>query len=358
MLGPARSAMGGMASVAAVYESAGLFDEWPITYVDTFRDDGTNKIATMLRAFLTAFWSLAKGRARCLHLHVATKTSFYRKSIFMLLAIGFRVPYIFHIHGADFDQFVERQCNPLQRRYVLFTLRKAAAVIALSPFWRDWIMKHVPTATVACIPNPVEANIDDSVPTQTSRRPIVLFLGRLEQRKGIFDLVSAIAAVAEKVPGVILKCGGDGDPTPVLAHARSIGIDDKVQLLGWVRGARKSALLEEAAVLALPSYNEGLPVAILEAMAAQLPVVSTPVGGIPDAIESGHSGLLVPPGNVAALTECLVQLLASPDERQRLATNARSVVAIKYSAEKVLAQVGDLYRSLGLDSIEIRRRNQ
>lgn len=346
MLGPSLEAMGGMASVAATYRAAGLFDTWPVLYVETYRDDGTSKIAVFLKALGRMIRLMAGGHIQCIHLHVATRTSFLRKSIFMLLAILFRVPYVFHIHGADFDEFAEELSGPLTREYVRFLLVRSSAVIALSQHWSLWVSRFAPGSKVVAIPNPVELP-RHTLPPQHDRPDHVLFLGQLGQRKGVLDLVAALAQIAAHFPQAHLYCGGDGNQDLVLQRAKALGIQNRVTMLGWVRGTAKSKLLSEAAVFALPSYHEGLPVAILEAMANGATVISTRVGGIPDAIDSGVDGLLIEAGDVNGLADALRSLLGNPSLRHDLATNARAKVEDLYAAPRILAQLGSVYRQLG-----------
>lgn len=346
MLGPSLDAMGGMASVAATYRAAGLFDTWPIIYIDTYRDDGTSKILVLLRALIRMLGLFIRGQVQCIHIHVATRTSFLRKSIFMLLALAFRVPYAFHIHGADFDVFVEKISGPLTREYARFLLTHSTVVIALSPHWSRWVSRFAPGTNVRSIPNPVELPAE-TPPSQHDRPDHVLFLGQIGQRKGILDLVTAMARVARMFPNAHLYCGGDGDTNLVRDRAAALGISDRVTTLGWVRGTTKSQLLAEAAVFALPSYHEGLPVAILEAMANGATVISTCVGGIPDAIEHGHDGLLIDPGDIDALAMALERLLSNRSLREDLATRARAKVETLYAADHVISQIGAAYQALG-----------
>jgi len=175
-----------------------------------------------------------------------------------------------------------------------------------------------------------------------------LFLGRLGQRKGSYDLLNAAALIAATRPDLRLMMGGDGELEGVRERAAELGIADKVDLLGWVRGEEKERLLGDAVLYALPSYNEGLPVSVLEAMAAGLPILGTPVGGIPEALTDGVEGFLVEPGDVPALADRLERLLGDPKLARRMGEAARRKVEAAFSADAVVPQVEAMYVGMGL----------
>jgi glycosyltransferase involved in cell wall biosynthesis len=174
----------------------------------------------------------------------------------------------------------------------------------------------------------------------------ILFLGRLETAKGIDELLDAAAALAPRFPQLRLVLGGEGD----LAHARrraaELGIADRVELPGWIGPAARDAELARAAVFCLPSHAEGLPMSMLEAMAAGRPVVVTSVGGIPETIQDRDNGLLVPPRDAAALAAALASVLEDDALRAHLAARARETIEQQYSLAVVGEQLASLYREL------------
>ena len=131
--------------------------------------------------------------------------------------------------------------------------------------------------------------------------------------------------------------------------AKELGIYNLVDILGWVEGAEKERLLADATVYVLPSYVEGLPMGILEAMAAGLPVIATDVGGIPDAVENGIEGILVQPGDVSAITDAIRMLLSQPGLRARMGKAGRQKVLDSFIPERVLPRLEQIYRDLGVN---------
>lgn len=348
MLGPARVAKGGMATVINNYEKAGLLKKWGVIFLVTHAEGNTvEKVFVALHALCRFIALLITGRVALLHVHSAQNTSFWRKSLFSLIAFSARRPVLFHLHGSEFMDFYNLRCGRLRKQFVRFVLTKSAAVIGLSTQWVQNITVMAPDAHAVCLFNSVSVPVIDDARPQKDRQPIILFLGRLGLRKGTYDLLDALVAVRKEFPNVILKLGGDGDEGQVRERAKELGVERNIEILGWVTGDQKDSLLREAAVYVLPSYNEGLPMGILEAMSMGLPVVSTPVGGIPDAIASESDGILVDAGDVAALALALKRLLHNPNLRQELGDAAREKIIQRFSAKTVIPQLEKLYKELG-----------
>jgi glycosyltransferase involved in cell wall biosynthesis len=160
-------------------------------------------------------------------------------------------------------------------------------------------------------------------------------------------LLEAVSRVVGKHPQLKLRMAGDGEVEQAKAAVDRLGLQAHVDILDWVSGAQKSALLERAAIYALPSYCEGLPMSVLEAMAAGLPVICTPVGGVPEAVTDGREGWVIPPGDIAALSNALDSLLSRAELRRRMGDAARHKIESLFSVAHILPQVEQLYEQLG-----------
>ncbi|SRR5581483_11799193 len=168
---------------------------------------------------------------------------------------------------------------------------------------------------------------------------VVLFLGRLERGKGIFDLLDTISALRGPIPDVRLVCAGDGDLESIARYAKELGIGDVVAFPSWVGPVEKQLLIGRAAVFVLPSYAEGLPMSLLETMAAGLPVVATAVGGIPDVVTDGVNGFLFSSGDTGMLERLLRRLMQDRRLGQRIARAARETVEHHFAADRVVAEL-------------------
>jgi glycosyltransferase involved in cell wall biosynthesis len=360
MLGihPASVQRGGISSVVDVYRDHGLFDRWPIHYIGTVMSGSALK---KTKVFLAAWFEFLKllltGRVAGVHAHTASRASFWRKSAFLLAASFAGRPVILHLHGGKFVDFYRKECGPGRRALIRFVLRRADRTVVLASQWERALQQIAPGVRTTVIFNPVAvapikpANRVDEArnhAVEQTHRHAVLFLGRLSEAKGFFDLLRAIAVVKQRYPDVQLRCGGIGDTKAIQAALRELDIEANVVLLGWIEGQDKARELANAAVYVLPSYAEGLPMGVLEAMVAGKAVVASTVGGTPDAIEDGRSGFLIAPGDVDSLVDRLLRLLTDGNLRDQFGAIARLRAREHFSCETVLGQVEELYRSLRL----------
>jgi glycosyltransferase involved in cell wall biosynthesis len=346
MLGTAMETMGGIAAVVRVYQEAGLLQRFGVRYIATHCDGSRwRKLAVMLRAHALFAGLLLRGRVGLVHMHLASRASFWRKSGFFLLARLCRVPAILHLHGGGFARFYGEECGPLRQRFVRYVFRHSARVVVLSEGWRQWVQSMCGHPHVLCLYNPVL--LPPASAWEARSRGAVLSLGRLGRQKGSFDLLQAAARLAPRLGELELRLGGDGELEAVRAQAARMGIAGQVQVLGWVSGEGKRRQLALARLFALPSYFEGLPMSVLEAMAAGLPVLATAVGGIPEAVADGVEGFLVEPGDIDALAARLAQLLQDDALARRMGEAARRKVESTFCSDAVLPRVERLYRELG-----------
>lgn len=226
------------------------------------------------------------------------------------------------------------------------TTRLADAVVAPSQATAEELRRDYGAARVEVIPNGVALAASPAV-HRRELPPVILYAGRLRSRKAVAVLVAALPRVLAALPACRLVIVGGGEQSARVAaavHAR--GLTGHVELAGALPRAAAVARLAEADVFCLPSTYEGLPLAILEAMAAGLPVVATAVAGNSEAVEDGVSGLLVPPESAAALAEALISLLLDPARRQQMGEAGRRRVAERFAIERVVERHLALLRQL------------
>lgn len=341
MAGPALSAPGGMSAVVCSYRDVGLFKKASVVYLDTYTHPGLlTQLQVFGRAVLRFGRALLAGQVRLLHVHSASRGSFWRKSVLCAMARWAGVPYLIHVHSGEFPVFYEREAGPLGRWWVQRTLRRAHAVLALTPGWAERLQVLVGEVRCTPVPNPVP--LPTQVPQPRAVRRRLLFLGRIRQKKGAFDLLRSFARVLHAQPGARLVMAGDGDLAAGMALCVELGISDAVHFTGWIDGPAKAAALQAADVFVLPSYFEGLPIGVLEAMASGLVVVASPVGGVPDLVTDGVQGRLVPPGEVQRLADVLVEVLADTKTSNAMATAAWEAVQ-SHDASAVARLIQSLY---------------
>ncbi|MFQ5350273.1 MAG: glycosyltransferase family 4 protein [Thermoanaerobaculia bacterium] len=175
----------------------------------------------------------------------------------------------------------------------------------------------------------------------------VLYAGRLRTRKAVAVLVEAFARVHQRAPGARLRLLGDGEQRPALEEqVRRLELSDVVRFEGAVPHGRMPELYAAADIFCLPSLYEGFPLAILEAMAAGLPVVATRVAGNPEAVDDGVHGRLVEAEDAAGLAAALLDLIADEESRHRMGRQARQRIEEEFSIERIGAAYRELWEGL------------
>ena len=329
---------GGVAAVENVYSTF----YHPFNHVSTVVDYGkTRKLWTFFKALSSfLYWMIFHKEIKIVHVHGASEASFWRKRIFIRIAKYYKKKIVFHCHGAEFKNFTK-----VHHKAVSKTLSKCDCIIALSKSWKRWFEEefHHPNVVVIknVIPQPV---IKDKSEADCLFR--LLFLGRLGKRKGIYDLLDVMIANKNAYNGRLqLLLGGDGDIEEVNQIIAKEKLEDIVKYEGWVSGEKKVELLNQADAYILPSYNEGLPISILEAMSYNLPIISTKVGGIPEILEDGINGFIMEPGDKKAIKDAIDRLMNDVDLRKKMGLESAHKVKA-HLPEHVEKQLEELYDHL------------
>jgi polysaccharide biosynthesis protein VpsI len=340
LIGPSISQKGGIASVLRLLRQQLQNKGITVLLVPTC---GASTCGKALMLYLGAIFTVIRdclwNRSDVVHLHVASRGSCLRKTLLAAICLAFRKPYIVHLHGGGFRQFFSVHLDNLGRRWVRFIFRRAAFVIALSDTWKEWIDSTITGTRTEVVFNGVPTNNHSRLPP--SANPTILFLGRVEEQKGIGELISAFRKVVDVLPEASLEIGGEGAISFYEKQCRDL---PSVRFLGWIEEGERQAALQRAAVLGLPSWNEGLPMSILEAMSVGLPTVATAVGGIPDLVVDGETGLLVMPHDVDALADAFIKILANPRLAEQMGQNAQTRQRLHFSTERMGQRCVMLYQ--------------
>ena len=257
-----------------------------------------------------------------------------------------KIPIVNHIHGADFDEFYvnapEEKKDKIKKVY-----SKCNVLIALSEEWKKRLSQIVAEDRIEIIEN-YSVLHEDALEERMQREcnNTVLFLGELGKRKGCYDIPEVIAQVRKSIPEVKFILAGAGSEVDENAIKKLIdekGISDNVEFPGWVRGDTKDKLLRKADVFFLPSYNEGMPMAVLDAMGYGLPVVSTNVGGIPKIVHDGENGVCCEAGDVDRMSRAITELMLNEELRENAGRDSMKIVKAKYSLEAHIEMLERVY---------------
>ncbi|MBK4730569.1 glycosyltransferase family 4 protein [Oxynema sp. CENA135] len=324
MLGPTLRQKGGVAAV----EEAIVRHAPPELKIDHIVTHEEGSIARRLQVFATGLKALTaqlgRGETDLVHIHFAERGSVFRKAIALSVVRRFGKPAILHAHGSEFHTFYQNLA-PVWREAIARIFRQSSYLIVLSESWKTFYVEqlNLDPDQVIPIPNPVE--IPPEVPDRRAQTTVnFLFLGRIGQRKGAFDAIEAFAALPpDRRDRAALTMAGDGEIERARDRVSQLNLGDRITFPGWVDPVRRAQLLAEASVFVLPSYNEGLPMALLESMSWQLPAIATPVGGIAEVLTPNETGWLVTPGAIAELSAAMQQAIDNEPLRIRLGINAR-----------------------------------
>jgi len=342
--GPALTVRGGVSSVEQL-----ICDYLPpyvsMRHVPTTEDGSAiAKASVFARAVQVLRRSLESLDPTISHIHFASRGSTLRKVILAEMVARAGRPLVMHAHGAEFDQF-HRRLPAAVRRNVNRTLQHANVFITLSTQWRDFYAEEceISPSKIVVLPNPVR--VPAEVPERGGRDVVqFLHLGRLGERKGSYDLVNAFAGLPEGLRSrARLVMAGDGDFEGVRKLAQPLG--SQVEVHSWIDTHARDRLLQKSDVFALPSRAEGVPMALLEAMANGLPSITASVGGIPDVFRNGLDGVLVTPGDLGQIRAAMIRLISDDALRLAAGRNAREH-ARAHDVHVYARRLADLYQRI------------
>lgn len=304
-------APGGIASVVTIYDE----NIESLRYLVTVgsRDANKFKKSYYFIVSLIKFLSLMlfDKRIKIVHIQGSHGVSYNRKKLFVYVAKFFNKKVIWHMHASQFVPFYN---NNKDKKEIVKMLNMSDTLIVLSQYYYDFYKTIGVDEKKIVILNNIVSHPNLNKMEHKDGRIHFLFLGEISDRKGIFDLLQVIVDNREYFSRTIaIKLGGNGEVDRVNSFIKSYKLENIVTFEGWVCSQKKIDLLNWADVYILPSYNEGLPISILEALSYACPVISTPVGGIKEVVHKGLNGVIVEPGNLQQIRDALKYYVEHPD---------------------------------------------
>ncbi len=340
---------GGMGSVTRAMH-AWWQSERPQTLLHVLDPHGDRQAWLWPLFFVRALLALCairfQGPVDVVHIQVSQRSSIWRKGVFVLLAKAMGSATVLHHHGSEFVAWVERS-NLLTRSWTFAIARRAGMNVVLGEATRRYLVDvaGVPESRVVVRFNAVPDILDDSQGQEPDPWHL-LIVANLSPRKGVSELLQSVAALAKEGHPVQLTLAGGGEVDRYVAEAKALGIAHLCRFCGWLPGKQVAGLINSHGALVLPSHNEGMPMAILEALSARLPVIATPVGAIPEVLQHDENCLFVPPGQVPELTDAIRQLSTDEALRQHLAGNGRRLFEEKFDLDPYMQRMASLYLSV------------
>lgn len=343
MIGPSINGNGGIASVIKSYSESNKLNS-KIELISSYKDGNkVKKLIEFIKGLTCCFYKLALNKnIDIVHIHSASRASFERKKYFLKLSKLFNKKVILHIHGAEFMEYYN-ECSFKKKDSIKEVITSADIVIALSRKWKEDLSRISDRDNIKVVYNPV---VVDKFYKSNCEKENIVFMGRVGKRKGIYDLIEVMPQVINDFPNVNLYICGDGELDKVKKIIEKNKLSKNVLLMGWVNEEKKISILKESSINVLPSYNEGMPISILEAMSSGVPTLATNIAGIPEEIENKKNGYLFNPGEVQTLYEYIVSLLNDKDLRSKMGDEALKKVKKNFDISVIESQLIAVYKNM------------
>lgn len=342
MVGPDVNAMGGVATVERNILDAVASTGCSVGFVATMADcSKLGKVFLFIKALAEVRMRIRE--ADVCHVHTALGMSYRRKYLVCRQAAKAGVPYVLHVHEGDFENLYEAM-PARERAKVDWMMDNAAKVIALSDEWDAYFRSKFGLENIAVLENAV------FVPKVVGERKDpakFYFLGRMCPKKGVDILLRAVQRLISIHPEAkVLLAGGGEELLNYKNLAAELGVADNVEFLGWADDGMKARLVDECLISVLPSNAEGLPMCVLESMAAGCASIATSVGGLPSLIDDGVNGLLVEPRDPEGLADTMAKCIENPEWTRRIAVKGRQTISDRYSMEVYLSRLASIYEEV------------
>ncbi|RYZ11147.1 MAG: glycosyltransferase family 1 protein [Comamonadaceae bacterium] len=289
------------------------------------------------------------GRLAGVHVNMAERLSLVRKSIVIVACRLLGIPVVLHLHAAQLHHFYRSLPSPL-RSLTRWVFSLPASCLVLGTTARRFVVEElgVPPQRVEIVingvPEPLPAARSRAVDGTEAHPLRLLFVGNLSQRKGVSDLLAALAQPGFDGPDFELVLAGGGDIAHYRAQAEALGVAARVSFAGWCEQAEVARLMSRSDLLVLPSYDEGLPLVILEALAHGVPVLCTPVGEIPQVFTDGLDACFVTPGDLPGIAAALQRLMADAPLRHRLGRQGRALYEARFSLARFFDSIAAVHQ--------------
>jgi glycosyltransferase involved in cell wall biosynthesis len=321
MIGPRLDVKGGVSSVTRMIIQEERSD-FEIIFRPSMNDKSLiGRIYHFISRILLFPYERLIIRPDVVHIHFSHSLSTWRKSVLSSIWRLSGKPVLMHAHSSDYKEYLPSLLRPF-RRIAINSVKKSDALLVLSESWKIFYSEScdVGFEKIHVMENPIEVNTNSA-----TKEELVLFSGRVGDRKGAFKLIEAWSKISsEERGGWKLVLTGDGEISKARRMVEELAVSESADVLGWVEENELLKLMSSCSIFVLPSRNEGLPMSLLEAMAQGAAVIATPVGGIPEVVEDGVNGLLIGVNDVEELSMSLKTLIADNSHRKTLGSNAKS----------------------------------
>ena len=338
-----RNHRGGIGAVIAVYSK--YFEK--LNFIPTYKvGSAPYKCYVFFIGLSKIIYTLLRNRSiKIVHIYGASYGSFFRKFIcFIISKYLFRKKVIFSVHCGLVHLFLAKSSSIIKKIYRKY-INSVDAIICLSESQKLFFENNYNPKKIEILPNIIDYPVIKEKNKDTEKIRF-LFLGLIGNNKGIFDVIEVIRNNVNLFDNKIeLIIGGNGEVDRLQNLIKKYQIGNIVKFVGWVKNETKIQYLQNSDVYILPSYNEGLPISILEALSYRKPIISTDVGGIPEIVKNNENGFLISPGNLEQIEKSMKHFIENPRDIEKFGS-VSAKMAEKYLPNSVLMQLENLYNEL------------
>ena len=346
MLGNHPSNKGGMTSVInQIREHDWIQEGIRLSFIPTFiPGNPVKKVLFFIIALVKILWKFVFSKPDVVYMHMSYKGSFTRKYIVHKLCALFSVNDIVHLHGTKlFDMY--KSSTSKKSKQIEKLISECKAFIVLGEHDATAVKEIVPDAKIIVVRNAIK--IPD-YKAQWNSVCHLLYMGVLIPAKGVTDLLQSVNYIQATRPDVELEleiCGVGSEEEKLKQYVCEHSLEKIVKFNGWVSGERKEEMLRKANLLVLPSYTEGLPIAVLEAMSYGMPIISTQVGDLAELVKNGINGYLIQPGDINALSEHIL-LMTDKQRWEDFSYMSRKIAEEQFSIDLLYSKLTEVLKEV------------
>ena len=353
ILSPSRTAASGVTTHANMLFASPLNNDFELLHFQVGSEGRVENRWQRLVRYIGSPIRLARlilrYRPKVVHLNTSINNkAYWRDLIYLGVAKLLGCKVVNQIHGGVLPANFTHNSYIKYRLFQCF-IACSDVVVLISKEAHQAYLKYTPETHLVYIPNAIEhAGLLGDIVITSAQRPLkLIYIGRLTFEKGLFEALEAIARLVTLGRKLSFQIVGGGEAEMALRErVEQLGIAQHVHLLGAIFGEAKNELWKQADVFVFPTYSEGLPYSMLEAMAAGTPPITCPVGAIPDVVQNGVHGLLVPPKDVDAIVQAIVLMDERRDQLHRMAETGRRCVLEHYTVERLALDFHGVYNCL------------
>jgi len=348
---------GGIAVLVKETLNSRLKDKYDLIHCRTGSRDITvaqeetyiQSIIRLIYDYLSLIYLLVKHSPRVVNLYSPAFLGFWSKSILAIVSKLFGKKTVIHIHSAKFDSWYNN-ASQTKKWLIRFLLNRVDIIVIEGEIWKTFFKQIVPESKLVIIPNCVHlSNFKKTKKSKRENKISVLFPGSLCERKGVFDILKAVSLVVKEEKNIKFIFGGrssNEEEIKILEIIKSQHLENYTAFIGEYTDKNKSEIYGSADIFILPSYAEGLPISMLDAMALGLPIISTRVGAIPEVIDDRVNGFLIEPGDYKALAKRILILTTDRNLREKMGKNNIEKIKKNYDFSIMVKNFDELQQRL------------